>query len=118
MDAGLTITERLYFDDPYLRTFTARVIERMQRAGLPAVALDRSAFYPEGGGQPGDRGTLNGIPVLDTQEDGDLVWHILTVIASWHSNTGGQRERHGLSVQTQHLSVHASAQCPSPPLGC
>ena len=71
------MTEQLYFDDSYLRTFTARVVRRATRVGLPAVALDRSAFYPEGGGQPGDRGTLNGIPVLDTQQDGDLVWHML-----------------------------------------
>jgi alanyl-tRNA synthetase len=41
------------------------------------VALDRSAFYPEGGGQPADRGELNGLPVVDVQADGALVWHLL-----------------------------------------
>ena len=45
--------------------------------GHPAVALDRTAFYPTGGGQPCDTGTLNGVPVVDVRDDGDLVWHLL-----------------------------------------
>jgi alanyl-tRNA synthetase len=72
------MTERLYFGDPYLTSFTARVTARTERGGRPAVTLDRSAFYPEGGGQPADRGTLNGVPLLDVQSDDDgAVWHTL-----------------------------------------
>jgi alanyl-tRNA synthetase len=71
------MTQRLYFDDAYLRTFDARVVARGTRAGRPAVALDRSAFYPEGGGQPGDHGLLGEIPVVDTQVEDDIVWHLL-----------------------------------------
>ena len=72
------MTDRLYFADSYLTSFTARVTDRADREGRPAVALDRSAFYPEGGGQPADRGTLNGVPVLDVQSDDDgTVWHTL-----------------------------------------
>src|SRR3712207_3784027 len=71
------MTHRLYLDDAYLREWSARVVNRREWDGRPAVALDRSAFYPEAGGQPGDRGTLNGVPVLDTQAQGELVWHIL-----------------------------------------
>ena len=71
------MTQRLYLDDAYLREWSARVVERREWDGQPAVALDRSAFYLEAGGQPGDRGTLNGVPVLDTRADGELVWHIL-----------------------------------------
>jgi alanyl-tRNA synthetase len=70
--------ERLYFDDSYIQTFTAHVTQRSTYNGQPAVALDRSAFYPEGGGQPGDRGLLGGVAVLDTQaDDQDEVWHVL-----------------------------------------
>jgi len=47
-------TERLYVEDSYLREFDATVV----RAGPRFVVLDRTAFYPEGGGQPTDRGTL------------------------------------------------------------
>ena len=71
------ITERLYFADPYLTSFSARVVARAERDGRPAVALDQSAFYPEGGGQPPDAGTLDDVPVLDVQADDGLVWHTL-----------------------------------------
>jgi misacylated tRNA(Ala) deacylase len=47
-----------------------------QRDG--AVALDRTAFYPTGGGQPHDTGMLDGAPVVDVRKEGDLVWHTLT----------------------------------------
>jgi alanyl-tRNA synthetase len=71
------MTERLYFADPYLTHFSARVIGRAERAGKPAVALDQSAFYPEGGGQPADGGTLGNVAVLDVQAEDGLVWHTL-----------------------------------------
>jgi alanyl-tRNA synthetase len=70
-------TERLYFADSYLAYFSAQVVARAERGGKSAVALDQSAFYPEGGGQPPDGGTLNDIAVLDVQAEDDLVWHVL-----------------------------------------
>ncbi|HET9513115.1 MAG TPA: DHHA1 domain-containing protein [Gemmatimonadales bacterium] len=73
------MTERLYFNDPYLTGFSARVTAERDQQGRPAVALDRSAFYPEGGGQPADRGMLNEVPVLDVQaDDAGTVWHLLS----------------------------------------
>jgi len=71
------ITERLYYADSYLTHFSARVVARADRRGKPAVALDQSAFYPEGGGQPTDTGTLDGVAVLDVQVEDDIVWHTL-----------------------------------------
>src|SRR6267142_2648720 len=59
------MTDRLYLRDPYLTRFSARVVSLADLAGRPAAVLDRSAFYPEGGGQPADRGTLSGAAVLD-----------------------------------------------------
>jgi alanyl-tRNA synthetase len=70
-------TERLYFADPYLTHSSARVVARGERGGRPAAALDQSAFYPEGGGQPADTGTLGRVAVLDVQAENDLVWHML-----------------------------------------
>lgn len=70
-------TERLYYADAYLTECCAQVIERAERNGQPAVALSQSVFYPEGGGQPADTGTLNGIEVLDVQAENGLVWHML-----------------------------------------
>ena len=70
-------TERLYIQDPYLREFSAHVVGRQTVGGKPAVALDRTAFYPTGGGQPNDRGTLDGVPVVDVVVEDGVVWHLL-----------------------------------------
>lgn len=70
-------TERLYLRDPYITRFSARVLELREVGGRPAAVLDRSAFYPEGGGQPGDRGTLGDARVLDTQAEDDAVLHFV-----------------------------------------
>jgi misacylated tRNA(Ala) deacylase len=66
-------TELLYLRDAYLREFTATVVDRRE----DAVALDRTAFYPTGGGQPHDTGSLGGLAVTDVRKEGDLVWHRL-----------------------------------------
>jgi len=71
-------TERLYFADPLLFEFEARVVEVRVQSGAPIVFLDRSAFYPEGGGQLPDRGTIGGAPVVDVQvDDAGAVGHTL-----------------------------------------
>ncbi len=71
-------TERLYYTDSYRTNFTAVVTAHSTVGKQPAVALDQSAFYPEGGGQPGDQGTLNSQPIRDVQvDDAGVVWHIL-----------------------------------------
>ncbi|MCX7683297.1 MAG: DHHA1 domain-containing protein [Anaerolineae bacterium] len=73
------MTTRLYYTEPYRVHFTAQVRERLSWEGHPAVILDQTLFYPTSGGQPADRGALNGIPVLDVtvrESDGAVV-HIL-----------------------------------------
>jgi alanyl-tRNA synthetase len=70
-------TKRLYFDDSYLREFEARVVALTTFHDRPAVVLDATALYPEGGGQPADMGTLSGVAVLDVQEEDDIIYHIL-----------------------------------------
>jgi misacylated tRNA(Ala) deacylase len=66
-------TELLYLRDAYQREFDATVLA----ARDDQVALDRTAFYPTGGGQPHDTGTLAGRGVADVRKEGDLVWHRL-----------------------------------------
>jgi alanyl-tRNA synthetase len=63
-------TERLYYNDSHLIEFEARVVEISERvSGWTAVTLDRTAFYPTGGGQPSDTGTLNGSRVVECIDD-------------------------------------------------
>ena len=69
-------TEKLYYQDAYLREFTAQAISKTALAdGKFAVVLDRTAFYPEGGGQPCDLGTLNLTPVIDVRTVNDEIVH-------------------------------------------
>jgi len=72
----MSATERLYYNDSRLLEFDSRVIDLSERDdGAIAVILDRTAFYPTGGGQPNDTGTLGGARVvdcIDAEEDGVL----------------------------------------------
>ncbi len=71
------LSERLYYSDAYLKEFDARVISCSRRDdGGYSVILDRTAFYPEGGGQPGDSGFIGEAPVTDTREEGGEIVHI------------------------------------------
>lgn len=63
------MTEKLFYADAHMRKFTARVLSCEERGKLYAVTLDRTAFFPEGGGQGGDIGTLGGVQVTDTREE-------------------------------------------------
>jgi misacylated tRNA(Ala) deacylase len=85
------VTELLYLRDAYLRSFTARVTDVRD----DAVALDRTAFYPTGGGQPHDTGMLAGVAVTDVRKDGDLVWHTLDLNSG---DGGGDRHTPGDEV--------------------
>ncbi|MBQ3276506.1 MAG: alanyl-tRNA editing protein [Oscillospiraceae bacterium] len=68
------MTERLYDRDSHRREFRAAVLSCAPESGRWAVILDRSAFFPAGGGQAGDTGTLGGGRVLDTEErDGEVI---------------------------------------------
>lgn len=67
-------TRRLYYKDVYIREFHAVVKECRKTEKGYQIILDQSAFYPEGGGQPCDSGTLNGSVVTDVQEEnGELI---------------------------------------------
>jgi len=67
------MTYKLYLENQYEKEFIAKVVSIDDKK----VKLDKTIFYPEGGGQPGDKGEINGIMVIDTKKDGDDVIHIL-----------------------------------------
>jgi len=105
------MTKRLYFEDPYRVEFDARVVDRITHEGNPAVILDQTCFYPEGGGQPADKGTLAGIPVIHVLEQDERIIHVLEKdipvgnlkgIIDW-----GTRFDH----MQQHAGQHILSQC-------
>ena len=69
-------TRKLYYEDCHLKTFTAKVISCQETPKGFAVTLDATAFYPEGGGQACDLGTLDDVRVLDVRESGEEVVHL------------------------------------------
>lgn len=72
------MTEKLYYSDSHIKCFDAVVVSCARSDRGWAVLLDRTAFFPEGGGQSGDTGTLNGIKVLDTREEDGQPVHFLS----------------------------------------
>jgi alanyl-tRNA synthetase len=69
---------KLYLTDSYVKEFSATVTSVLEKDGRFEVTLDKTAFYPEGGGQYADRGTLGGLDVLDVIKRGDDVVHLLS----------------------------------------
>ena len=67
---------KLYYQDPFLREFTAAVTSCEETKGGYLVTLDRTAFYPEGGGQPYDTGALGEAGVLEVHEKNGAVTHL------------------------------------------
>ena len=67
----------LFYKDPYMKEFDAVVLSCEETKKGIAAVLDDTAFYPEGGGQPCDHGTLNGIEVYDVKRSGEQVIHYL-----------------------------------------
>ena len=52
------LCEKLFYNDSYATTFTAEVVDCFESKGSFAIVLDKTLFYPEGGGQPCDRGVM------------------------------------------------------------
>lgn len=104
------MTRRLYHDDAYLRRFDAEVVAITAYKARPAVVLDRTAFYPEAGGQLGDRGRLGDLAVVDTQEtdDGTIVHLVEGDAPAVGSRVTGEldwlrRRQHMAQHTAQHL---------------
>jgi len=75
------MTELLYYQDAYCQEFDAKITAVETQEGKTRVTLDRTAFYPGGGGQPNDIGTLtvagNTYPVAKVKKEGGQHWHTL-----------------------------------------
>jgi alanyl-tRNA synthetase len=103
------MTERLYLTDPYAIEFEAGVVDCFATRGGFGITLDRTCFHPEGGGQPGDRGTLGGQEVLDLQLNGLDVVHV--VAAELKGRVQGQVDwERRFDFMQQHSGQHIFSQ--------
>ncbi len=89
------MTELLFYDDNSLTDFEAEIVSIEHDGNRASVILNRTAFYPEGGGQPADRGTIGGQNVIDVRKSNGMVTHTVEIAA-------------GESIDTAGSSVHCS----------
>jgi alanyl-tRNA synthetase len=71
------MSRKLYLDNPYQKEFEAKVIDKMIIESKVGIILDQTCFYPEGGGQPSDRGKINERKVLKVLEIDDKIVHLI-----------------------------------------
>ena len=67
---------KLYYNDPYQKTFVAEILSVTQKSGDYHITLDQTAFYPEGGGQPSDTGFIEDCPITYVYEEDGIIYHV------------------------------------------
>lgn len=70
------VTVRLYDADSHMKEFRSQVISCEAKGELYETVVKETAFFPEGGGQPADTGTLGGVRVLDVRIENDIIYHL------------------------------------------
>lgn len=104
--------EKLYYIDQYLKEFEAKIIDVKKIDDKFHIALDKTAFFPGGGGQCCDIGELNGINVLDVYEENREIYHVVSQDISDSTIVKGKidwdRREDGMH---QHLAQHVLSGC-------
>jgi alanyl-tRNA synthetase len=104
-------TRRLYFEDAYQKDFEAALVDHFHHQGKPAVLLDQTCFYPESGGQPSDRGTMDGVNVIHVLEDGEKIIHLLEGDLTEPRIKGTIDWTRRFDHMQQHSGQHILSQC-------
>jgi len=74
----IMMTEKVYLENPYLRQLEARILEKKYVNNKYYIKTNKTIFYPNlAGGQPGDKGNINGVEVIEVYEDGNDIIHVL-----------------------------------------
>ena len=106
------MTERLYLSDSMLRSFDAEVIACEQDGGGWLVELDKSAFFPNKGGQPCDVGSLSNVSVTDVNERGERLWHRLDCAIPVGTRVHGEIDfDRRFDIMQQHTGEHLLSYC-------
>ncbi len=103
-------TKKLFYEDAYKLTFEANVVERYQQEQKFALVLDQTCFYPESGGQPSDKGTLNGITVVHVEEREGKILHFLEKNISGEKVSGIIDWEKRFDFMQQHAGQHILSQ--------
>ena len=101
------MTRKLFYEDPDLAAFSAKVVSCEKENDRWAIILDATAFYPEGGGQAADVGALGAVRVLDTRERGEEVVHFCDGSLEIGAEVAGKIDwEHRFDLMQQHTGEH------------
>lgn len=104
--------EKLYYKDQYMKEFVAELERVEERDGKFHVVLDKTAFFPGGGGQFCDLGMIENEPVLDVYEEEGIIYHVLNKkpikLHKLKCSIDWERRRDGMD---QHLGQHVLSGC-------
>lgn len=104
--------EKLYYEDQYLREFTAEIVEVVEKDNLYYVVLDKSAFFPGGGGQHCDLGYIDNHKVINVIEENRIIYHITeTKPIKIHRVKCKIDWNRRLDGMQQHLGQHVLSGC-------
>lgn len=107
IEKSILASEKLYYADSHLWEFDATVISCADCGDTFEVVLDKTAFFPEGGGQYGDKGYIDSVEVLDTKEKDGQIIHITTSPlcegASYHARLDASER---FDKMQQHTAEH------------
>ncbi|WP_392486629.1 alanyl-tRNA editing protein [Haloimpatiens sp. FM7315] len=68
--------EKLYYENQYEKNFTSEIINVIEKDTKFHIVLDKTYFYPGGGGQPSDTGSIESIPIIDVYEEDGIIYHV------------------------------------------
>ncbi|MBQ6774495.1 MAG: hypothetical protein IJP48_10620 [Synergistaceae bacterium] len=102
------MTRKLYYEDLYAQEFDSEIVSQEEVNGSYNVILDKTLFYPSGGGQPCDLGFINGVEVLDVHEHNNEIIHVLSekITGPAHGVIDWSRR---FELMQQHLGEHIFA---------
>ena len=103
------MTKKLFYEDLYAREFDAEVINQAEHDGKFFVTLDKTLFYPGGGGQPCDLGFIDDVEVLEVMEDGENIIHVLNSEIKNKNVHGVLNWDRRFELMQQHLGEHIFA---------
>jgi alanyl-tRNA synthetase len=104
------MTEKLYYTNPYQFQFNANIIDRLDDGKRIGLILDKTCFYPEGGGQPADNGWLNGVFVYDVWLKGEIIIHYVEHNILDSLIKGRLDTKRRLDYMQQHTGQHIVSQ--------
>lgn len=104
--------EKIYYENQYIKDFTAEVVSVEEKDGKFHVVLDKTAFFPGGGGQPCDTGELEGLKVIDVYEENGNIYHVMEQkLIKIHKVKGSIDWAKRFDGMQQHLGQHVLSAC-------